>query len=316
MGKRMAVIQTRSLTKYFGTIRAVEEVSLEIQAGEIYGFLGLNGAGKTTLIRLLLGMIKPSWGTVFVLGKAVGSSQAIWSQVGYLVETPQAYPNLSVEENLEVYGRYRNLTGKKRHQEVLDQLLLTSYRTVKARHLSLGNRQRLGLAKALLHQPALLILDEPINGLDPAGIVQIRQLLQELAGKGTTILLSSHLLAEIAKLATRMGVIHQGRLLKEFTPAQLEAELQAKLLIDTRHNPQAAGLLREKGYPALLNQDQLIELSNTEALRHPEHLATLLVHAGLPPKTLYQQEEDLESYFLRLIQAASPAADSPIAKPI
>ena len=312
----MAVIQTRSLTKYFGAVRALEEVSLDIQAGEIYGFLGLNGAGKTTLIRLLLGMIKPSRGTVFVLGQAVGSSQAIWSQVGYLVETPQAYPNLSVEENLEVYARYRNLTGKKRRAEVLDQLLLTSYRTVKARHLSLGNRQRLGLAKALLHQPALLILDEPINGLDPAGIVQIRQLLKALAGEGTTILLSSHLLAEIAKLATRMGVIHQGRLLKEFTPTQLEAELQHKLLIDTGHNAQAAGLLREKGYPARLNPDQRIELSDAQALRHPERLATLLVHAGLPPKTLYQQEEDLESYFLRLIQAASPAADSPIAKPI
>jgi ABC-2 type transport system ATP-binding protein len=313
MSKPMAVIQTTSLTKYFGTTRAVEEVSLQIQAGEIYGLLGLNGAGKTTLIRLLLGMIKPSRGKVFVLGEAVGSSQAIWNQVGYLVETPQAYPNLSVEENLEVYGRYRNLTDKKRRQAVLDQLLLTPYRTVKARHLSLGNRQRVGLAKALLHQPSLLILDEPVNGLDPAGIVQVRQLLQELSGNGTTILLSSHLLAEIARLATRLGVIHQGHLLKEFTPTQLETELQPKLLIDTDHNSQAAGLLQQKGYRASLNQDQLIEITDPEALRHPEHLATLLVYAGLPPKALYRQEEDLESYFLRLIQAAPPTVDSPSA---
>ncbi|HEX5002621.1 MAG TPA: ATP-binding cassette domain-containing protein, partial [Bacteroidia bacterium] len=213
----MEIITTTSLTKYFGTTAATDNISVHVNEGEIYGFLGLNGAGKTTLIRMLLGMIKPDSGSVRLFGKPVSRDFDIWNEVGYLVETPHGYPNLSVNENLQVYYQLRRLKKPAWVDEIICKLKLEKYRHKKEKFLSLGNKQRLGLAKALVHQPKLLILDEPINGLDPEGIVEVRSLLLELAAKGTTIFLSSHILGEISKLAHRIGIIHRGRLVKELT---------------------------------------------------------------------------------------------------
>src|SRR5690625_686489 len=229
-------IQTNQLSKSYKGFQAVENVSLTIKKGEIYGFIGLNGAGKTTTIRMLLGMIRPTHGTCYIKGEKVSLiNNHMWKNVGYMVETPHFYPELTVEENLDIFRRLRLISNRDIVLKVMDQLHLTRYAQKKAKNLSLGNAQRLGIAKALLHSPEILILDEPVNGLDPAGIVEIRELLQDLAfNKGVTILISSHLLSEIAKIATNIGVIHEGKLIQEIESNKLNELLNRRLTIDTR----------------------------------------------------------------------------------
>ncbi|HEY1388109.1 MAG TPA: ABC transporter ATP-binding protein, partial [Ktedonobacterales bacterium] len=230
------VISADALTKRYGAFCAVDTVSLRVGRGEIYAFLGLNGAGKTTTIRMLLGMIKPTSGGAYLLGQSVHpDARALWAQVGYLVETPHAYPELTVRENLDVFRRLRRLREPEAVERTIEQLGLGAYADRRAGTLSLGNAQRLGLAKALLHDPALLLLDEPANGLDPAGVVEIRELLRELArDRGVTIFLSSHLLSEVARIATRFGVIHQGRLLQELSADEMERRRRRWLRVDVR----------------------------------------------------------------------------------
>lgn len=209
-------IGTSGLTKRYGPVLAVDGLDLQVDRGEIYGFLGRNGAGKTTTIRMLLGLVRPTAGTVRVLGNAVdGGGQGWLRRVGFLVETATAYSNLTVLENLEVQ---RRLTGAPRSAvgEMVERLGLAGYAGMRAGRLSLGNKQRLSLARALLHSPELVILDEPANGLDPAGIVEVRELLRGLArDDGVTVLMSSHLLPEVAHLADRIGIVEAGRLVEE-----------------------------------------------------------------------------------------------------
>jgi len=295
-------IQTEKLTKKFGDTIAVDRVSIHVREGEIYGFLGLNGAGKTTLIRLLLNMIKPDEGTVSLFGESPKQASQLWNEVGYLVETPYSYPNLTVRENLEVYHRLRGLKDPAKIDRIIEVLQLGAYRDKKAKYLSMGNNQRLGLAKALIHQPKLLILDEPINGLDPAGIVEIREFLKDLVhNHGTTIFLSSHILSEIAKLATRIGIVHQGKLIREINTEELDRQIIKKLLVNTADNKAAMKIL-EKEYPEICqNAAQKLEIKDEQAVRTPEKIAALLVQSGIPLQMLHVEEEDLEAYFLRII---------------
>jgi len=298
----MNIIQTKNLTKRYGDTIAVDNVSINVKQGEIYGFLGLNGAGKTTTIRLLLGLIKPDSGTCMLFEKEPKQATKIWNDVGYLVETPYSYPNLSVIENLEVIFKLRGLSDKSLIDEIIDQLKLTQYKNRKEKNLSLGNKQRLGLAKALIHKPKLLIIDEPINGLDPAGIVEIREFLKELAeNHNTTIFLSSHILSEIAKLTSRIGIIHNGALIKEIKSSELHEQIIKKLCITTNNNEKAIKILNEKGFKCTTN-NETIELLRDEAINSPEEIATTLVQHHIPPKKLYVFEEDLEHYFLRIIK--------------
>lgn len=298
----MHIVVTENLTKKYGDTIAVDNVSIHIKEGEIYGFVGLNGAGKTTTIRLLLGLIQPDSGTCRLFEKTPRQANKIWNDVGYLIETPYSYPNLSVEENLEVVCKLRGLRNKSAINEIISRLKLHQYRNKQEKHLSLGNKQRLGLAKALIHKPRLLILDEPINGLDPAGIVEVRELLTELAeNQNTTIFLSSHILSEIARLTTRIGVIHNGALIRELKSQELDKQIIKKLCIATNNNEKAAKLLQKKGFETVINKE-LIELLNKDAINQPETIATLLVEHQVPPKQLYVFEEDLEHYFLRIIK--------------
>lgn len=298
----MNIIQTENLTKKFGETIAVDNVSINVREGEIYGFLGLNGAGKTTTIRLLLGMIKSDSGTISLFGQKVEPASQIWNNVGYLVETPYSYPDLTVKENLEVFYQLRGLKDKNQIDRIISVLQLEQYRNKKAKYLSLGNCQRLGLAKALIHNPKLLILDEPINGLDPAGIVEIREFLKDLVkNHNTTIFLSSHILSEISKVATRIGIVHNGRLIKEINTNELEHQIIKKLCINTFDNRKALQLLNDKDYSASINELGLIESIDSKAITQPENISTLLVNSGLPPKMLNVFEEDLEAYFLRMI---------------
>jgi len=296
-------IETKGLGKRYGNITAVEDLSLRVAQGEIYAFLGLNGAGKTTTIRMLLGMIKPTTGHASVLGTRVRlGSREPWAAVGYLVETPQPYPELSVYENLEVARRLHPGTPPKAVGQAIERLGLAPYAGRRAGTLSHGNAQRLGLAKALLHHPRLLILDEPANGLDPAGIVEIRELLLELTHEqGVTVFMSSHILAEVSRLAQRIGIIHEGRLLQELEVDELEKNRQRRLLLRARDLEAARLALAAAGQPARMLANGTLELANASSVERPDDVARVLVQAGVPPTQLVVEEEELERYFLRLV---------------
>lgn len=312
-------IETNQLTKTFGDVRAVDAIDLRVGAGEIYGFLGLNGAGKTTTIRALLGMIRPSAGSVKVLGQAVGpNGRGPWGRVGHLVESPSAYPELSVRENLDVARRLHGIQNAKVVDEVIERLALASYAGRKSGTLSMGNLQRLGLARALLHGPELLILDEPANGLDPAGVVEIRELLRTLANeKGVTIFMSSHILTEVDRLATRIGIIHKGRLIEELDADKLE-KLRAKRLEIQARNLEAVQIsLQSAGYKFKLNGETIV-LEDGYAIENPDTIAHILVNAGTAPTRLAVEQENLEDYFLRLTSDTSlkPSTQAEIASPL
>lgn len=304
------VIQTSNLGKVYDTRTVVDHLSLHVERGEIYGFLGLNGAGKTTTIRMLLGMVRPSAGDAVIFGQRVhAGAQAIWTNVGYLVETPAAYSELTVRQNLEVVRRLRRLPDRKPVDRIIDDLGLTPYADRRAGTLSLGNLQRLGLAKALIHEPALLILDEPANGLDPAGVVEVRERLREMAReRGLTVFMASHILSEVARLADRVGIIHHGHLIEEFRTDELNRRCQRWLTVDARDRHAAWRVLAGAGFAVRRDAEGAMTLGDRAAVDHPDGVSRLLVGAGVPPIKLAIQQEDLESYFLRLVTGSTEVA--------
>jgi ABC-type multidrug transport system ATPase subunit len=213
------VVTTQGLTKRYGDRLAVDGVSMTVRRGEVYGFLGPNGAGKTTTLRMALGLVRPTAGSVRILGEAAGSP-LVTARVGALIEGPGFYPSLSGRDNLRVLARYRGLP-EAAADDALARVELADRGSDRFRSYSLGMKQRLGVAAALMGSPELIVLDEPTNGLDPAGMVEMRALIVDLARGGQTVVLSSHLLAEVQDICDRVGVIHRGRLLSESTVAEL-----------------------------------------------------------------------------------------------
>ena len=298
-------IETNQLSKFYGEVRAVNSINLRVKRGEIYGFLCLNGAGKTTTIRALLGMIRPSEGNVKVLEQAVGpNGRGPWARVGHLVESPSAYPELTVRENLEMARRLQGMVDANATSRAMKRLAIASYADRRAGTLSTGNLQRLGLARALLHDPELLILDEPANGLDPAGVVEIRELLASLAHeKGVTIFMSSHILTEVDRLATRIGIIHQGRLIEELDTDALEKLRSKRLEVRVRNLEAAQNCIQSAGYKPRLNHEAIL-IEDARAIEHPEAVAEILVKAGTPPTRLAVEHQNLEDHFLQLTGGA------------
>ena len=294
-------IETNNFSKTYGEVQAVSAVNLRVKRGELYGFLGLNGAGKTTTIRALLGVIRPSAGDVKVLGQPVGpGGRGPWSRVGYLVESPSAYPELTVRENLEIARRLHRIGDSRATTRVIKRLGIQPYADRKAGALSTGNLQRLGLARALLHEPELVILDEPANGLDPAGVVEIRELLTSLAReKGVTIFMSSHILTEVDRLATRIGIIHAGKLIEELDTNALENLRTKRLGVRARNLKTAQACLQSAGYQ-LTFSDGTIFVQDTNATEHPDEIARLMTNAGVPPTHLVIEHQELEDHFLQL----------------
>jgi ABC-2 type transport system ATP-binding protein len=262
----------------------------------------LNGAGKTTTIRALLGMIRPSAGSIKVMNQAVGPNGAgPWAKVGHLVESPSAYPEVSVRENLEIARRLHSIRDPKVVEDVMRRLEIASYADRKAGTLSTGNLQRLGLARALLHKPALLILDEPANGLDPAGVVEIRELIRTLAHEeGVTIFMSSHILTEVDRLASRIGIVHKGRMIEELDASKLEHIRARKLVVKSRDVENAKTAVIQSGYLSTKVVDHSLVIDEAKALEAPEAVAEILVRAGASPSYLAVEQENLEDYFLRL----------------
>jgi len=292
-------IATKALTKRYRDVTAVDKLDLSVRRGEIYGFLGRNGAGKTTTIRMLLGLIQPTEGEIEVLGERVqpGSSD-VFARVGYLVESATAYPNLTVRENLDIQ---RRLTRAPRAAvaDAIELMQLGPNANRRAGVLSLGNKQRLSLARALLHRPELLLLDEPANALDPGGIVEVRELLRSLAAeRGVTVFMSSHILAEVAHLADRIGIVHEGRLLEELDREELRAKERLYVEVGASDPERAATLLAAGGFAHVERVEGQLHVFDAEE-RVPE-IARVLVHSGLDVTHLAPVHEDLEAHFLRL----------------
>ena len=308
-------IKTVNLSKKYGKTLVVDDLNLSISSGEIVGFLGLNGAGKTTTMRMLLGLIKPTSGEYYIQGNKVDQyNLEVLNEIGYIIETPYSYPELTVQENLEIVSTLRGLRNKDIIDWVTEKLKLDQYKDKKVKHLSLGNVARLGIAKAIIHKPKILILDEPTNGLDPFGVIEVRELLKELANNlGTTVLISSHKLEEISKVATRIVIIHGGRLIREVESKELDLHLEKRLLVSGSNNKAMKEVLSAKGYQVnfksdLENKSCYLELIDTKSVESSEEIATLLVNAGHPPKMLTVEKEDLENYFLRILNDCNRGA--------
>jgi ABC-type multidrug transport system ATPase subunit len=298
-----SVICTRGLVKRYGRLRAVDGIDLDIRAGDVYGFLGANGSGKTTTVRMLLGLVLPTSGEVELLGERMPrAGRRVLPRVGALVEGPAHHGHLSGRANLALIdaagpGGSRR-TRRARIEEVLEQVGLGGIDRRPVRAYSLGMRQRLGLAAALLRRPELLVLDEPTNGLDPQGIHEIRDLLLELHRGGTTVFLSSHLLAEVEQLCTRVGVLDRGRLVLQDELARLTAPTGATV-VDTP----AADRVR-----AVLDGRVLGVEGSRVVVRgaDPAEVNALLVGAGVPVTGLALQRPTLEEVVLA---AAGTSAD-------
>jgi ABC-2 type transport system ATP-binding protein len=238
---------------------------------------------------------------------------AVWRRVGHLVESATAYPELTVRENLEVARRLQGVDDRAAIDRRIDQFRLGEYADRRAGTLSLGNLQRLALARALLHEPELLILDEPANALDPAGVIEIRELLRELAQRhGTTVFISSHVLAEVDRLATRIGIIHRGRLIEELDSEALERHRDVRLEIGARKSAAAEAALRQAGFlpDRLDGQRAFLELREPRAIAAPDDIARILVEAGSPPIHLALARETLEDHFMRLTAPPGVATES------
>ena len=308
-------IKIVNLSKKYGKTLVVDDLNLSIRSGEIVGFLGLNGAGKTTTMRMLLGLIKPTSGECYIQGNKVDQyNLEVLNEIGYIIETPYSYPELTVQENLEIVSTLRGLRNKDIIDWVTEKLKLDQYKDKQVKHLSLGNVARLGIAKAIIHKPKILILDEPTNGLDPFGVIEVRELLKELANNlGTTVLISSHKLEEISKVATRIVIIHGGRLIREVESKELALHLEKRLLVSGSNNKAIKEVLSAKGYQVnfksdLENKSCYLELIDTKSVESSEEIATLLVNAGYPPKMLTVEKEDLENYFLRILNDCNRGA--------
>ncbi|GAC1324058.1 MAG: ABC transporter ATP-binding protein [Mycobacteriales bacterium] len=304
-----AAIVTSDLTKRFGALTAVDAVSLEVRQGDRYGFLGPNGSGKTTLVRMLLSLVHATSGSIEVLGRPVPrQSKAVLAQVGALVEGPAAYGHLSGRTNLELLdaagpGTARS-TRRRRVADALDQVGLGGVGRKPVKAYSLGMRQRLGLAGALLRRPRLLILDEPTNGLDPQGIREVRDLLIALNAAGTTVFLSSHLLTEVEALCTRVGVVDRGRLVVQDDLAALRAPT-GRVVVRTPDADRAMALL--DGRVRERSADRLLVVGEDSAA-----LNALLVGAGVRVTGLAAERRTLEDVVLEVTGAGSdrvPAVD-------
>jgi lantibiotic transport system ATP-binding protein len=292
------ILLTNDLTKKYKKHTSVDGVNLRIERGQIYGFLGPNGAGKTTTIRMLLGLIKPSKGDIEIFGQSLNKNRLqILQRIGSLVESPTYYGNLTGRENLEAVRRLRNLP-EKRVNEVLEVVRLTKVANRLAKEYSLGMKQRLGIATALLSNPDLLILDEPTNGLDPSGIQEIRELIKELPGAGMSVLVSSHLLSEIDQMATQVGIINNGKMIFQDSIERLRQKQEPLLKVGVSDLMKAKEILKEHNLKADLHGD-FLWLSQTEPAFVSE-INSILVHSGLPVYRLEEVKKTLEDIFLEL----------------
>ena len=301
----MNIVETRGLCKQYGQAMRVKQLNLSVPEGAVYGFLGPNGAGKSTTLKMVLGLARPTAGEITVFGKPVNSRNriAILKQVGSLIESPSYYGHLTGEENLRIVQTLRG-APERDIKEVLSIVRLDGQKGKQVAHYSLGMKQRLGLAAALLGFPKLLILDEPTNGLDPAGIQEMRELICSLPGQfGMTVLVSSHLLSEIDQMADHVGIIREGELVFQDTLAALHARSRHHLALRTTDNGQAARLLGESRIPCTLEDGYLILPLLTDA--DAAKLSRFLAAHRVDLLRMEERQKSLEDIFLELTGKAA-----------
>jgi ABC-2 type transport system ATP-binding protein len=298
-------IETRALVKTFGRgkrlVQAVQQLDLHVEAGQVYGFLGPNGAGKTTTIRMLLDLIRPSSGAAYLFGKSASHQSGVLRSVGALVEGATFYPYLTGRKNLEVLARTADDYDARRVQTLIDLVGMSDRADRPAGGYSTGMKQRMGVAAALLGDPALVILDEPTNGLDPAGIQDMRQLIRKLVDEGgKTVFLSSHMLNEVEQICDRVAIINKGRVIREGAVGDLLAE-QTRVHVEAQPLAQAQSILSGR-WQVSVNGDGL--LLNAERADVP-HIIRALVEAQVEVYEVGERRQSLEEYFLTATQVDS-----------
>lgn len=294
------ILKTNNLTKVYGKTNAVDSVSMHVKRGDIYGFIGKNGAGKTTFMRMVAGLAAPTKGEIELFGKSDLEKRR--KRIGTLIENPGIYPNMTAEENLEVIRRSFGITDKNAVKDMLAFVGLGDTGRKKVKNFSMGMKQRLGIAISLFRNPDFLILDEPINGLDPAGIKEIRDLLLKLnTERNITILISSHILGELSKIATRYGIIKGGALIEEFAAEELSEKCRRcqKLAVDNAEL--AVTILEEKLH---ITEYDVPEPGMLRVFGHLDESARVnreLITGGVEVRESYLAGQDLEAYFMDLL---------------
>jgi bacitracin transport system ATP-binding protein len=297
------IIKTTNLTKIYGEQTSVDHLNITINQGKIYGFLGRNGAGKTTTIRMLLGLIKPTYGQIEIFGQNLFKNQKeVLRRIGSIVEVPGFYVNLTARENLQINSMIMGVHKKSAIEEALEIVGLQNETKKLVGEFSLGMKQRLGIARALLHYPELLILDEPINGLDPIGIKEMRKLIKYLSvERNITILISSHILSEIEQIADHIGIIHQGKLLEEIELDQFRTRNRKYLEFQLSNENKAAMLLEEhfeiNNYR--IHEEGIIRVYSH--LEQPGAINRLFVQNNIDVLKIIVSEDRLEDYFTKLV---------------
>lgn len=300
-----AVIKTCKLSKIYVNDRELSNIDITVNKGDIYGLVGNNGAGKTTLLRILTGQSKPTSGNFELFSKSSETDlNRVRKRTGAIIEAPSFYPNLTAEQNMEYYRLQRGIPGKNKIDEVLEIVNLIDAKKKKFEDMSLGMKQRLGLALAIMTEPELLILDEPINGLDPSGIIEIRNLLLKLnKEKNITIIISSHILPELSNIATCYGFLNKGNLVEQLYSKELEEKCKSFLEIKVTDAKKFSALLEQNlgciNYKVI--QDEKIQIFDD--IHSPEKVSELAISNGIGLMSLVQKSIDLENYYMSLIGA-------------
>lgn len=300
------VLQTRNITKRYGNTAAVDNVSMAIRKGDIYGLIGRNGAGKTTLMRMITSLTFPNSGELELFGQTTERSLSeARRRMGSVVETPALYPSLTAAQNLEYYRILRGIPDKGIVQKTLENVNLADTGNKKFRNFSLGMKQRLGLALALLGSPDFIILDEPVNGLDPMGIVEMREMIKRLnTEQSITFMISSHILSELSLIATHYGIINDGRLIKELTDEELREECQRCLSIKVDDTAKAAAILETALKTTKYKVVGSDELRLYDCFDNPAEVTFQLSAGGVRVSSLSEVGDNLEDYFVSLVGAS------------
>ncbi|PIH04024.1 ABC transporter ATP-binding protein [Clostridium combesii] len=296
------ILKTYNLTRKYGTTAVVDNINMNIKKGEIYGFLGRNGAGKTTTLRMIMGLISPTKGEYELFGKKM-EDREVFGRIGAIIETPGFYPNLTARENLDIHRRLMGIPNKEYVDEALEIVGLTNYdiKKKKVKKYSLGMKQRLGVARALLHKPELLILDEPTNGLDPVGIKEMRETLLDLnKKKEITILVSSHILGEIQQLATKIGIIHNGKLLEEIDYKSFEKKNRHYINLRVDNDKRAVTILEKSMNIKDYEVTEPNKIRIYEMLDKSNDVAKKMISEGVDVYEVNVMNDTLEDYFVRL----------------
>ena len=293
------ILETKDLTKVYGQKEAARDVNLHIKEGQIYGLIGRNGAGKTTIMRMISGLSRPTRGSYSLFGKTGMAMRMMLKNVGVLIEHPGLYPRLSAYENLKIKCIAMGINPKGYIESLLKTVgLEDTDRKKGAGAYSLGMRQRLGIALALVGDPKMIVLDEPINGLDPQGIVDVREMLTRLRDeKGITIMVSSHILDELSKVADAYGIIHEGTLLDEFTAKELHERCGNSLILRTDDTAKTQQVLENMGLGSAAREpDGSLRL--TRGMEQSKEIAKAIVNAGIGLEEIYLRSKSLEDYYL------------------